>query len=401
MARGAPISHAPPPRPACCATGSTPSRWPVRAVYAAYRKWLVGRVRLALCLAWYWHGAGDLDEASQAVQRARRLAGRRCAVPATLVADLALTAARIAQDRDDTAGCRVHLELAVAVLEAAGDDAGTIAGASGNRLLGWSLVGLGDQHRRAGEYAAAEEVLNRALRLVASAGPDDPVLHAAALTSQGITAKELGAFDAAARCYAQVSRIHREFGATATDAAALEHNLAGLEYARGRYAEAQEHARQALALRRQVPRVAQVDLAADAAVLASALAAGRRFDEARMLLHEALTAYQTARPPRRYEIAVLLHNLADIEHALGRLADAEDLYRQALSLKEELLGTDHPEVGLLANNLGNLLVERGREREASDYYRCASRMLEQAYGPDHPLVDRVRRNAVRSDPAPA
>src|SRR5262245_16864759 len=287
----------------------TPSRWPARVADQARRKWLVGRVARALRLARYWQAVGDLDEAARESQRARRLACSHPAVPVTLVADVELTIARIAQDRDDTGGCRAHLHRAVTVLETARE------GADRDRLLGWALVGLGDQHRRAGQYPAAVEVLTRALRLVESTEPPDPLLHTAVLTSQGITAKEVGAFDTAAQCYARVSRTHRERGATRADAATLEHNLAGLWYSRGDHAEAEAHARRAVALRRQDPGATQVELAADLAVLASALAAQQRYDEARTLLREALAVCRAARPPRRYEIAVQLHNLADVEHA--------------------------------------------------------------------------------------
>jgi tetratricopeptide (TPR) repeat protein len=119
------------------------------------------------------------------------------------------------------------------------------------------------------------------------------------------------------------------------------------------------------------------------AVLASALAALHEYTEARSPL---------TRPPRRYEIAVQLHNLADVEHATGRLAEAQDQYRQALSLEEELLGTNHPEVGLVANNLGTLLRELGRHNEAADCHRRALRIAEQAYPPSHPVVASIRHN---------
>ena len=224
-------------------------------------------------------------------------------------------------------------------------------------------------------------MLARALELVESARPPDPLLQTAVLTSQGITAKELGAYDTAVRCYERVSSIQREAGATRDDAASLQHNLAGLQYSRGCYVRAEAHARRALALRHEVPAVTQVELAADRAVLASALAAQRRYDEARMLLRQTLAVYRSARPARRYEIAVQLHNLADVEHAVGRSAEAEDLYRQALSVKEELLGDGHPEVGLVANNLGTLLMEQGRHAEAAECLRRALTIVERTYRP--------------------
>jgi len=351
------------------------------AVNRVRGRWLTTRVTRGLRVAGYWQAVGDLDEAARAARRALQLARRHGVMPVTLVAEAALTAARIAQDADDLAGSRVHVDYAVDVLEAAPPDAAR------DRVLAWAFVGAGDQHRRVGEYPAAQRVLRRALGLVESLQPPDPVLHAAVLTSQGITAKELGDLSTAARCYARVAGILAGSGASPGDAATLEHNLAGLAYARGRYREAEEHARQAIALRRRVPRVSTLALAPDLAVLASALAAQRRYSEAATLLRQTLAAYQKARPPRRYEIAVQLHNLADVAQAVGDLAEAEDLYRRALALKEELLGPDHPEVALVANNLGTLLWQLGRWDEADACFRRALALAERTYGAGHPLVE--------------
>src|ERR1041385_9065232 len=100
MARGAADRTAPGPRRWCTADRHTLSRWPARVVEEAYRRWLAAPGRLAVRPAWYWHAAGDLDESARYAERARRLAARHPAVPVTLVADVALTAARIARDRD-------------------------------------------------------------------------------------------------------------------------------------------------------------------------------------------------------------------------------------------------------------------------------------------------------------
>src|SRR5690242_2679470 len=188
----------------------------------ARRRRRLGRARRALRVAWYWQGKGDLGEAARAAERALRLAGDWG--PATLVADVALTLARIAQDRDDNAGCRAYLERAAGVLGPAP------AGGDRDRLLGWVLVGLGEERRRAGDFASAGDWLARAWELFDSGDPPEPMLRAAVLTSQGITAKDSGAYDTAEQCYEQVARIQREAGARPMDAAALEHNRAGLSY---------------------------------------------------------------------------------------------------------------------------------------------------------------------------
>src|SRR6185312_5754886 len=124
------------------------------------------------------------------------------------------------------------------------------------------LIELGDGHRRAGRYPEAVEALERARSLRTG--------EAAALcTMLGIVAKELGAFDWAAYWYARVATIHAVAGAVLADEASLQHNLAGLAHAEGRFADAEVHARRAVALRRQVAgqhRSDDVDVAADRAV---------------------------------------------------------------------------------------------------------------------------------------
>jgi hypothetical protein len=107
-------------------------------------------------------------EASRAAHRALRLAHTHPPCPRRSSPRPALTVARIAQDGDDLARSRVHLNHAVDLLEA---DA---AGRRRDRVLAWALVGAGDEYRRRGEYPAARRVLDRALRLVDPSSPATP-----------------------------------------------------------------------------------------------------------------------------------------------------------------------------------------------------------------------------------
>lgn len=348
-------------------------------------RWFTGRALRRLRMARYWQAIGDLDEAARDAGHAQRLLGRCRVLPVVTAADVALTLAEIERGRDDPTADRAHLEYGLGLLEAAPEEGRR------DRMLVRALTALGDCHRRAGRYREAGGVLDRALRSAERVGAAD--LLAAVLTVLGITAKELGEYDRAARHYARVQTIHRESGASSADAATLQHNLAGLEYARGHFLRAEVHARHAVALR-QASRATEVDLAADLAVLGSAVAGQHRYQEARGLFGQALEACRTARPPRRYEIAVHLHNLAHLEQSDGRPGRAEVLYREALAIKERLLGSGHPEVGLIANNLGTLLHDQ-RRSEAADWLRRALTIAERAYPPDHPVTVRIRRNLDR------
>lgn len=243
---------------------------------------------------------------------------------------------------------------------------------------------LAEIERGRGEYASCEA---RLVELVDRL--EDPALLARALTALAITRKEVGDHDQAHRLYTRIGDL-----LPADDAglqADLHHNLAGLAYARERYDQAERYARQAVELRRAAG-ASELGLAPDRAVLAAALAARHHYDEARHELALALAACRASRPPRRYEIAVQLHNLAAVEHASGQPGRAEELYREALALKEELLGPDHAEIALLANNLGTLLHERQRGDEAAVLLRRALAIAERGYPANHPVTADIRRN---------
>jgi tetratricopeptide (TPR) repeat protein len=170
--------------------------------------------------------------------------------------------------------------------------------------------------------------------------------------SRSPTAKECGAFDRAAACYAEIGRLLDASSGSQAETAALHHNLAGLAHARERYDEA-------IALFEEASR--------------SAGGRGRRGTT-----RSRYTCTTSRRSTRR-----------------SANPRAEQLYREALAIKETLLGGQHPEVGLVANNLGTLLHDQNRRAEAGACYRRALEIAERAYPPTHPVTISARRNLDR------
>jgi tetratricopeptide (TPR) repeat protein len=346
-------------------------------------RYRLGRARGWLRLARYWQAKGDLDEAARHAQRAL---GVLRGTSVELTGEATLAVAEIERDRCEYTRCHDRLAGLVAQL-----DSLPATSPAGRLLLARALAGLGDAYRRSGRYPHATQTLQRACQLLEAGGVAQPDLLAAALTTLAITHKELGEFERAQHLYARVERIRQEAGASDGQLADLHHNLAGLAYARQRYLQAERHARQAVSLR-QVVGADAASLAADRAVLAAALAALHNFDEARLQLDQALAACEAAKPPRRYEVAVQLHNLAALDQANGLPQRSEQRYRQALAIKEDLLGPDHPEVALVANNLGTLLHQQQRAAEAAELFRRALTIAERTYRPGHPTTTGILRN---------
>jgi hypothetical protein len=100
--------------------------------------------------------------------------------------------------------------------------------------------------------------------------------------------------------------------------AALLHNRAGLEHARGRAARGEPLARRGLALREAIDGPDHADYAADLGALAAIVDAVGRFDEAEAMYGEALT-HPAVRPE---DAAVARRNLARLRARRGQVPAA-------------------------------------------------------------------------------
>ena len=158
------------------------------------------------------------------------------------VAALQVTSALQLSLADPRAALKTQ-HLLVAVLEARQDPVGD----AGADRLAAALTGRGDTHRLLAGYDAAADDLDRAVSMARSA-----TVRGWALNARGILAKDTGRYDQAAGLYADALRVLRlVLGGDHPDTAAVFHNLAGLEHARGRYVAGEPLARRAVALREQ------------------------------------------------------------------------------------------------------------------------------------------------------
>jgi tetratricopeptide (TPR) repeat protein len=151
-------------------------------------------------MARYWHTRADLDEAARHAHHALRLgAAGAGSAGLTVHAMAALTVAGIDRDLARYPASHARLIYVISVLDAAPPTV------ERDRLLAWALTDLGDCHRRAGRYPQATSALRRARGLIENGDPPDPALMRAVLTMLGIIAKEVGAYDEATQCYAEVA----------------------------------------------------------------------------------------------------------------------------------------------------------------------------------------------------
>ena len=289
---------------------------------------------------------------------------------------------------------RGRFAQALALIETAELDAqDAAAGSDRDKALVAVLSARANVHRALGEFDAAEKLLRRVIEETERLFGGRAIELASALNELGVNCKYWGRFDDGEQLYLQAMEIALE--ALGSDRSplvtGLQHNLGGLEHARGDYAAAEPHARRAVELRRAMAPE-HLSLALDEGALAAILDGLGQREEAEQLLRSALVTLERAPEVHRHELAVTLNNLAAIRYRLGDLDEAAVLYGRALTIKRELLETDSPELAVSLNNLALVLAKRGSTDEALTMYEEALALFRSGLQATHPSTAKCARN---------
>ncbi len=295
--------------------------------------------------------AREIDEADRLARQAVDALDRAVGPDHPDAANARVTLARIA-------AARARYAESAALAREAVDALAPLAGepvVDEIRLVG--LEQLGEARTRLADYAGAEEALDAALAL---AVPRADLAAARVQNARGVAFKFAGRYDEAQAAYDDARARHERAGEALP--ATLLHNLAGLAWSRGDFAESERYAREAVA-RRSAEGDDDLALGQDLVGLADALAGLGRLDEAEATYRDALARYRVI-DPEHPEVAYALHNLGDALADAGRAGEAERCYHDAIALKLRVLGPAHPEVAATRANLATLLGSVGREPEA-------------------------------------
>ena len=178
----------------------------------------------------------------------------------------------------------------------------------------------------------------------------------------------------------------RQFGPEHLDIGTPLNNLGALYWAQGRYAEVEPLYKRSLAIREAALGADHPDVGQSLNNLAGLYWAQGRYAEAEPLYKRSLAIREAALGPDHPDVGGTLNNLAGLYDRQGRTAEAEPLYKRALAIRETALGPNHPDVGVTLNNLAELYRAQGRTAEAEPLYKRSLSIREMALGPDHPDV---------------
>ncbi|WP_164929325.1 CHAT domain-containing tetratricopeptide repeat protein [Gloeobacter violaceus] len=151
----------------------------------------------------------------------------------------------------------------------------------------------------------------------------------------------------------------------------------------GRYTEALEPAKAALALREQTLGPEHPDVAASLDSLGSLNRQLGNYRQAEPLFRQALAMREKLLGSEHLDVANSVNNLAVMYISLGKYTLAEPLFQRSLAIREQQLGADHAVVGESLNNLGVLYWRQGKFVQAEPNYLRALTIAEKSLGPRH------------------
>jgi CHAT domain-containing protein/Tfp pilus assembly protein PilF len=210
------------------------------------------------------------------------------------------------------------------------------------------------------------------------------MLAAAALQALGLSAARAQPLDPSGAGKADEKTAQRQV----QEARDLNRKVIQL-HQQGKYAEATEAARRALAIRERLYPGDHPDLAQSLNNLGVLLDVRGRLDEAQPYYERALAMRQRLYPEGLYpdghpDLAHTLDSLAALLRRRGRLDEALPYLERALAMRQRLYPKGrypdgHPELAFSLNSLGLLLQVRGQLEQALRYHERALAMRQRLY----------------------
>jgi serine/threonine protein kinase/tetratricopeptide (TPR) repeat protein len=237
-----------------------------------------------------------------------------------------------------------------------------------------------------GLFTQMEEVASQNLRLNRTGLGDAPAA-ATALAQLGDALRHLGRFDQAEEYLRAAMAIRKQlFGEESLEMAASLNDLAELFKNRGEYKPAEKLYRQALALREELQGKDHVELAGALNNLAVVLRRMGKYREAEELLRRSLTIRRKHLGIEHPDLVGTLGNLGSVLEDQGKLGEAEDAYRLDLEMAKKFLDSEHPHRASALFNLADALERRQKPDEAEPLAREALAIRRKHFGNEHPTV---------------
>jgi tetratricopeptide (TPR) repeat protein len=186
--------------------------------------------------------------------------------------------------------------------------------------------------------------------------------------------------------------VRARFGVNHANYGAALNDLAMVYEAQGKYVDAEELFKRALAIYEKTRGASQPIVANTINNLAAVYDEQGKYADAEGLYKRALAIREKTLGKEHPDVAHTLHNLGVVYEEQGKYADAEGLFKRALAILEKTLGKEHPDIASTLNNLASVYRERGKYADAEGLYKRALAIREKVLGKEHPDIASTLNN---------
>jgi eukaryotic-like serine/threonine-protein kinase len=234
-----------------------------------------------------------------------------------------------------------------------------------------------------GGATTAGELLDSAAATLDRDLQGQPAVQMRLLDIMALAYESMGAYDKSEGLFRRELVFRRAQGDQLALAATLK-NLSETLRWRYQFPEAEQLARESIAIRRRLLGPEHVDVADSVNTLGMSLWQSGELAEAEVAFREALRIREKAQGPNQLDAAVHMSNLAGVLRQRGNYAESETLYRRVIAIRIQKLGEDHPRTATAMNGLGLALSSQAKFREAETVLRRALELRSRMLGESHP-----------------
>lgn len=231
-----------------------------------------------------------------------------------------------------------------------------------------SLRSLGQTKFATGEFAAAADLLARALTVHRAAATDTHADVASVANDLAACLRNLGREDEAEALHREALAIRREHGDASLPVAESLNNLAAVLQGRGELAPATVALREALAIRVAILGPGHALTLQTMSNLAATCWRSGAHDEARKLMLDTEAGYRALGGDGEDGLAVTLANLASMQIDSGDTGAAAAHLQEALAIQTKRLSDTHPALAVTLTKLAILEHARRHDDDARGHW---------------------------------
>ena len=235
-------------------------------------------------------------------------------------------------------------------------------------------------------YSAAAESFRAALAH-AEAVPGEAAGVVEALRACARGARLLDRFEDAEQFLSRaVSLSGEKFGDASPEIASALSELAGVQRAREKRAEALASLRKAVRIRQNLPDVKREDVAKDVTAVALLEVALNDVKAAKETLAQAIGAWEAAAGPDSVQLLPALDALGRIYRDAADYDQAEPLYSRSIEIREAAMGRDSSDLLAALDSMAYVYFGQKKLPQAEATYKRLLALWIASAGPDHPMV---------------